>query len=47
MLFETAPVDPVTYTFVSAVLVVVSMGACLLPARRAVRVDPTITMRSE
>jgi predicted permease len=47
LLFETAPIDPVTYGLVSMILIAVSAGACLVPARRAIRVDPIITMRSE
>jgi predicted permease len=47
ILFATAPTDPVTYLGVSGFLVVVVLVACLLPAMRAVRIDPTIALRSE
>jgi ABC-type antimicrobial peptide transport system permease subunit len=47
LLFETAPSDPVTLGVVAALLVVVSVVASVLPARRAARVDPLTAMRSE
>ena len=42
-----SPHDPVTFTVVPAVLVLVSFLATLLPARRAARVDPASVLRSE
>lgn len=47
MLYGTAAIDPLTYGLASAALIAVSLGACLIPAHRAIRVDPLITMRSE
>jgi putative ABC transport system permease protein len=47
LLFETGPSDPVTLGVVAALLVVVSLVASVLPARRAARVDPLTAMRSE
>jgi len=46
MLFDTAALDPVTYGLVSAVLAVAALGACILPARRALRVDPVEALRA-
>jgi putative ABC transport system permease protein len=40
-------VDPVTYGGVIALLVGVSLLACWIPAWRAARVDPAITLRAE
>jgi putative ABC transport system permease protein len=39
--------DPLTLTTVGAVVAVVGLGACLLPALRAARVDPVIALRVE
>lgn len=47
MLFEISAYDPKTLIIVTAVLVAVVLLACLIPALRAVRVDPLIALRSE
>ena len=47
MLFGVSAVDPVAYGSVIALVIVVSLVAMLLPARRAARVDPMITLRAE
>ncbi len=46
-LFEVRARDPFTITAVAALLVVVAIAACLLPARRAARVEPTTALRYE
>ena len=46
-LFGVKPLDAVTYAGVVALLAGVSVGACWLPAWRASRVDPCVTLRSE
>jgi putative ABC transport system permease protein len=47
MLFGVSRLDPVTYLGVIALLAGVSLIACLVPAWRAVRVDPASTLRTE
>jgi putative ABC transport system permease protein len=47
MLFETSPRDPLTYAAVAALLVLVSVLAMAVPARRATRVDPMVALRAE
>jgi len=47
MLFGVSPLDPATYIAVVIVLSVVSAAACGVPAWRAVRIDPSITLRAE
>lgn len=47
LLFALAPTDPVTLTCVALLLTGVALAAGLLPARRAMRVDPAIVLRYE
>ena len=46
-LFDVQPIDVGTYVAAAILIGAASMGACLLPARRAARVDPMITLRAE
>jgi predicted permease len=47
LLFDVRPTDPLTFTIIAAVLSLVSLVACWIPARRATRVDPLVSLRSE
>jgi putative ABC transport system permease protein len=46
-LFDTSAQDPVTYAAVAFLLGLVALIATWLPARRATRVDPMISLRAE
>jgi len=45
LLFEVQPSDPLTLGIAAAVLAVVALAACYIPARRATRVDPLRALR--
>jgi putative ABC transport system permease protein len=44
MLYEIPPLDPVSYGGGAIVLIVVSVLAAFLPARRASRIDPMLAL---
>ena len=47
LLFGTSPADPVTLASVAAILTAVTVGATVIPAWRASRIDPVIALRLE
>jgi ABC-type antimicrobial peptide transport system permease subunit len=46
-LYGVSPTDPIVLGSVAALLGVVSIAAALIPARRAVKVDPLVALRPE
>jgi ABC-type antimicrobial peptide transport system permease subunit len=46
-LFETSPVDPLTYSLVPVLFCILALLAAWAPARRAAAVDPMIALRNE
>ena len=46
LLFAVQPHDPLTFAAVAALMAVIGIVACWIPALRAARVEPAITMRS-
>ncbi|MBA0088691.1 MAG: ABC transporter permease, partial [Acidobacteria bacterium Pan2503] len=44
LLYGVTSSDPITFVVVSGVMVGITLGACYLPARRAARVDPIVTL---
>ena len=45
MLFDVAPRDPLTFGLVALVLASVAIAATLIPARRAMRINPIVALR--
>ena len=47
LLFSVSRMDPMLFTAVPVTMVTIAVMACYPPARRAMRVDPVITLRAE
>ena len=47
LLIGVGPRDPAAFAAAAALLSIVAVAACLIPARRAARVDPMVAMRTE
>jgi predicted permease len=47
LLYEVSPTDRVTFVLIPLVVALVVLCACLIPARRATRVDPLVALRDE
>jgi predicted permease len=47
LLFGVGSGDPITLASVTGLLICVSAAACIIPARRATRVDPLVALRHE
>ena len=47
LLFEVSPTDPITFGVVALCVILVTLLACYIPARRATKVDPLVALRYE
>ena len=47
MLFETDPTDPATFAIMSVLFAIVTALVSIVPARRVIRLDPTVVLQTE
>jgi len=47
LLFGVQPIDLTTFLIVAAILIIVALLACVIPARKAAKVDPLVALRYE
>jgi len=47
MVYGVSPRDPLVLVLVSLVMIAVSLLACYVPARRAMKVDPIVALHYE
>jgi putative ABC transport system permease protein len=47
LLFGVTPGDPLVLAGVALLVTLTALGACLVPGRRALRVDPLLALRAE
>jgi putative ABC transport system permease protein len=47
LLFGVSARDPLVFVVVSILVAIAALGACLVPSRRALKIDPLLALRAE